>query len=83
MDSPEIILNLVYGTKTMTEKRIKKFSRLFGEIIYIQNGKIKTKICEKISKAFGRIESFLDLKSIEIYHLLCIFCVDYNLVEVK
>ena len=29
------------------------------------------------------IENFFDPKSIEIYHILCIFSADYNLVEVK
>ena len=42
----EIILNLVYGTETMTEKRIQKLWRLVSEIISI-NGKIESKICEK------------------------------------
>ena len=36
LGSPEIILNLVYGTETMTEKSIQKFWRLFGEIISVQ-----------------------------------------------
>ena len=35
-----------------------------------------------MAKAFLKIESFCP-KSIEIYHILCIFSVDYNVVEEK
>ena len=41
------------------------------------------KFLSHIEVVFLKIESFFDPKSIEIYHILCIFSVDYNVVEVK
>ena len=55
--------------------------------MHLKKGEIYIKISEEISESFPsviflNIESFHVPKSIESYHILRIFSVDYNAVEV-
>ena len=79
MGSPEIILNQVCGTETMTDKRFEKFWRLFGEIVCIQKWQDRswdngTNL--SFLSFFLMIESFFDPKSIDILPYLMYFWVD-------
>ena len=55
--------------------------------MHLKMAKKKPKYVKKflshLEVVFLKIESFFDLKSIEIYHILCIFSADYNVVKVK
>ena len=44
---------------------------------------VKKFLSHTIEVVFLKTKSFFDPKSIEIYHILCIFSADYNVIEVK
>ena len=67
------------GFRSFEDYSVKKYAS--------KNGKIDTKISGyKLKghlKVFKKIESFFVPRSIEIFHILCIFSFDYDVVEVN